>query len=52
MCTQVIVLSGTFSARDMSPRSGNTPWLCVHTVSLPSLSARATAHDGPIDPCD
>src|SRR5260221_5732630 len=33
-----------------SPRSGNTPWLCVHTVSLPSRHC-ATAHEGPIEPC-
>src|SRR5213594_3799030 len=32
-----------------SPRSGNTPWLWVHTVSLPSRHC-ATAHEGPIEP--
>src|SRR5216117_97984 len=32
-----------------SPRSGNTPWLCVHTVSLPSRRG-ATAHQGPSEP--
>src|SRR2546430_15607373 len=32
-----------------SPRSGNTPWLCVHTVSLPSRHC-ATAHEGPLEP--
>ena len=30
------------------PRSGNTPWVWVHTVILPSLNC-ATAQDGPIE---
>ena len=39
---------GIFNARARSPRNGNTPCECVHTVILPSLNS-ASAQDGPIE---
>ena len=49
-CTLAASIPKTLAS---SPRSGNTPWLCVHTVSFascPLLSHTATAQDGPIEP--